>query len=133
VLVGLVMATPMSWGRTFAQIGGGLALLVPMQALGVVADMLKTAALDLGGAVSAALASEGYADIAGAAGEAALKHAQAQLAAHGLGLEAIALMYQFGYLILPPVGAVIVWILFNRRFIEALTGRLAEPPRVRAV
>jgi hypothetical protein len=133
VLIGLVMATPMSWARTFAQIFGGWLVLLPIQALGVVSDMLKTAAFDLGSAVSTALAAQGYPAVAGAAGDAASRNALAQLAAHGLKPEIVALMYQFGYLILPPVSAVFVWIVFNRRFIEALTGRGAEPPRAPAV
>ena len=42
------------------------------------------------------------------------------LATHGLTPTLVAGWYQFGYLILPPISAVVLWILMNRRFIEAL-------------
>jgi hypothetical protein len=67
----------------------------------------------------------GYPDAAAAAGARAAGAAQAALVAHGLGAEAIGLWYQFGYLILPPVVPVVIWILLNSRFIESLGVRLA--------
>jgi hypothetical protein len=110
VLIGLTMATPMNWAQTFKRLALGLAVLIPLASFGVVADLLKSLAFD-----------------AGAGGTAAV-------ARHGLGLEAVALIYQFGYLILPAIAPVVVWALQNRRFIEAATHRsFAEPVPVTAV
>lgn len=93
---GLVMATPLSWRQRLVQIGTGLAVLWLTQAFGVVAEAFKVLGLQL---------PEGTAKM------------------HELGysLEAIALAYQFGYLILPPLVPAMLWILFNRPFIEELT------------
>ena len=49
------------------------------------------------------------------------------LAGHGLSLDVIALASQFGYLVLPAVVPVALWILMNRRFLEALVGWSGEP------
>jgi hypothetical protein len=125
VLVGLVMATPLDWKRTFAQIGGGLLALIPLQAFSLVGDALKSVGYDLAPAVSAGLSDAGYGVAAMAAGASAAGAAQAVLASHGLTAEVIGLWYQFGYLIVPPIVPVVVWILFNRRFIESLGVRLA--------
>lgn len=125
VLVGLVMATPLDWKRTFAQIGGGLLLLIPLQAFSLVGDALKSVAYDLAPAVAAGLADEGFAQVSGPAGAHAAAAAQAVLASHGLTAEVIGLWYQFGYLIVPPIVPVVAWILFNRSFIESLGVRLA--------
>jgi len=38
-----------------------------------------------------------------------------------------------GYLILPSLVPALLWIVGNRRFIEQLTGRTAEPALSRAV
>jgi hypothetical protein len=125
VLAGLVMATPLDWKRTFAQLGAGLLLLVPAQAFSLVGDALKTVAYDLSAAVASGVTDAGFPLAAAAAGSKATSVAQAALAAHGLGAETIGLWYQFGYLILPPIVPVVTWILFNRRFIESLGARLA--------
>lgn len=132
VLVGLVMATPLDWPRTFAQLGGGLLVIVPMQALSLAFDALKSVGFDLNAAVAAGIIDAGYPQQAHAAGEVALKAAQATLAGHGVGLELAGAAYQFGYLIIPPIVPVVFWILCNRRFIEQLGARLApalEPRR----
>jgi len=125
VLVGLVMATPLDWKRTFAQLGIGLLAMVPVQAFSLVGDALKTASYDLSAAVSAGVTDAGFPDAAVAAGARASGAAQAALALHGLGAEAIGLWYQFGYLFLPPIVPIVIWILLNRRFIESLGARLA--------
>jgi hypothetical protein len=125
VLVGLVMATPLDWKRTFAQIGAGLLALMPLQAFSLVGDALKSVAYDLAPAVTAGVADAGFAEASIPAGARAAGAAQAVLASHGLTAEAIGLWYQFGYLIVPPIVPVVVWILFNRGFIESLGVRLA--------
>ncbi len=96
VLIGLVMATPMTWSRTFVQLAIGAAILIPMQAFGVTTEILKIVAFETGPPGTAALA------------------------AHGVGPTSIALAYQFGYLILPALTPILLWILMNRPFIDAL-------------
>lgn len=109
---GLVMATPLEKWQRLAQIGLGLLVLFLVQTFGVVAEAFKVLGLQL---------PEGTAKM------------------HELGysLEVIALCYQFGYLILPPLVPAVLWILLNRPFIEELTrpadGVSAEPNRETAV
>jgi hypothetical protein len=59
------------------------------------------------------------------AGAIAQQAASSSLASHGLSIDAVGVIYQFGYLILPSVAPIVVWILLNRRFIEALGASLA--------
>ncbi len=123
LLFGLIMATPLNWRRTFLQMGVGYLILLPMQVFGVIGDILKTLAFGIGPAVQAGLADAGFAAQAALGGQAATQYVHAVLAARGLGLDAIALMYQFGYLILPAVVPIAIWIAFNRRFLEGLLQR----------
>jgi hypothetical protein len=52
----------------------------------------------------------------------------------GVSLEAIALSYQFGYLILPALVPAVLWIVCNRPFIESLIcPAVGEPRGERAV
>src|SRR5699024_5826603 len=44
----------------------------------------------------------------------------ATAAAAGVSTELVALFYQFGYLILPAVTPVVLWVLLNRGFIDSL-------------
>jgi hypothetical protein len=100
---GLVMATPLERWQRVAQIAGGVAILWLVQSFGVVAEAFKAIGVDL---------HEGAA-------------AMQQL---GYSLNAIALAYQFGYLILPPLVPAVLWIVFNRAFIEELTRTGATEP-----
>jgi hypothetical protein len=127
LLYGLVMATPLNWRRTFLQLGVGFVVLGAVQTFGLLGDVFKTMAFGVGPAVQAALASMEYAAVAPAAGAAAEQHMHAALAAHGLGPDLIALGYQFGYLVLPAVTPVALWILMNPRFLESLVGWSREP------
>lgn len=125
VLFGLVMATPLDWTRTFLQWIGGALILVPVQAFGLIGDALNSAQRGLASAVMQGLSD--MPDINHAAiPELAMRaqaDAQATLLAHGLGPENLALWFQFGYLILPSLTPVVVWLVFNRNFIEKLTRR----------
>lgn len=107
VLVGLVMATPLNWRLTFAQWIGGWLILVPFQAFGIAAAGLKQLSFESGDALRVMVDNAGFSQ------------------------ELIAYCYQLGYLMLPPVVPVIVWILFNRSFVEKIAGpvftRTAEP------
>ena len=109
VLVGLVMATPLEARRRWLQLLAGWAILIPLQALGLIGDVLKLVMFRTG-----------------EAGEAAL-------AAHAISANVIALWYQFAYLILPAISPVVIWILFNRDFIEAIRRVVKEPGPGRAV
>ena len=120
VLVALSIATPVSWKRTGLQILLGVPILMAIQAFGVVGDVLKQIAFDFGALVHGGLLEAGYAAVAPAAAANAQAAATAVLATHGLTATAVGGWYQFGYLILPPISAVVLWILMNRRFIERL-------------
>lgn len=127
LLYGLIMATPLTWRRTFAQLALGWLVLVLVQSFGLIGDVLNTMADGVGPAVQAALAAMDYAAVAPAAGASAKQHMLAALQAHGLEQNLIALAYQFGYLVLPAVTPVALWIMMNRRFLEQLVGWDGEP------
>jgi hypothetical protein len=101
--VALALATPISPPRRFAQSAIALLLVWLVQAIGLVTGALRLVVFDSG--------------------------AQAASAAAGAGLspEAVALCYQFAYLILPAVAPAVLWILLNRPFIESLGRVQAEP------
>lgn len=103
ILLALVMATPLTWRRTFLQLGIGLVVLVPAQAFGIAGEILLQLSYNFGDAVKAAVESAGASQYL------------------------IAFWYQFGYLILPPIVPVVAWILMNRRFIESIAGPFREP------
>jgi len=105
LFAGLVLATPLSRRQRFAQITGGAGLIWLAQTFGVVAESLKSVSLD-----------------AGPAGIDAVHRA-------GVPLEAIALSYQFGYLILPALVPAALWIVCNRPFIESLIRLEAGEPK----
>lgn len=100
---GLAMATPLSTRRRLLQFVLAFALIWLCQAFGIVAESLKILAFDAGDSGAAAIARA------------------------GLGPNAIALAYQFAYLVLPAVVPVALWIGLNRDFIERLVGRGGEP------
>jgi hypothetical protein len=96
LFAGLVLATPLTrWQRVW-QIALGCAVIWVAQAAGVVAESLKVVGLD-----------------AGQPGIEALQRA-------GIPLNAVALAYQFGYLILPVLVPAVLWIVCNRPFIQEL-------------
>ena len=110
LFAGLVLATPLSRAQRAAQIAGGAILIWLAQTFGVVAESLKSVGID-----------------AGDAGAEAMHRA-------GVPLEAVALSYQFGYLILPALVPAVLWIVCNRPFIESLVRPpVGEPTGERAV
>lgn len=102
LFTGLTLATPMAVRRRLVQILIGYAALVPVQAWGVFWQVMRTVGLDLGEPGTEAVRQAGF------------------------NLELIALCYQFGYLILPSVTPVVIWVLGNRAFLERLIAR--RPP-----
>jgi hypothetical protein len=104
LFAGLVLATPLTrWQRT-RQIALGAVVIWIAQAFGVVAESLKAVGLD-----------------AGPPGIDALHRA-------GIPLNAVALAYQFGYLILPALVPAVLWIVCNRPFIQDLIRREDTEP-----
>ncbi|NCT66787.1 MAG: hypothetical protein GXC76_03980 [Rhodanobacteraceae bacterium] len=100
---GLAMATPLSSRRRLVQMALAFALIWLCQAFGMVGEALKALAFDAGAEGAAAIASV------------------------GLPPDAIAFVYQFGYLILPAVVPAALWIGLNRDFIERLVRAGGEP------
>jgi hypothetical protein len=100
---GLAMATPLTVRRRLIQFAVALAVIWTSQAFGIVAESLKALAFDAGDSGAAAVARAGLAP------------------------DAIALAYQFGYLILPAVVPAALWIGLNRAFIEELVRPGGEP------
>lgn len=100
---GLAMATPTSIRRRTFQFVIALSVIWLAQAVGVIAESFKMLAFN-----------------SGAAGASAISTA-------GISPDTIALAYQFGYLILPAVVPVALWIGLNRAFIELLVHPVEEP------
>ena len=119
---GLVVASTDTWRRTFLQWGVGLAVLAVTSALGVAMEALYTIRDGTGNAVAAALAGEDFGALAAQAGQAANAFIAQRFDAAGINVEVLALVRQFGYLILPPVVPIVLWILLNRPFLESLVG-----------
>jgi hypothetical protein len=104
LFAGLVLATPLTRWRRTRQIALGCVVIWIAQAFGVVAESLKAVGLD-----------------AGQPGAEALQHA-------GIPPDAVALAYQFGYLILPVLVPAVLWIVCNRPFIEELIRPIGGEP-----
>ena len=100
---GLAMATPITIRRRLAQFAIALSVMWLAQAFGVIAESFKMLAFDSAAAGANAIVGAGIAP------------------------DSIALAYQFGYLILPAVMPVALWIGLNRAFIESLVHPVAEP------
>lgn len=96
VLVGLVMATPLRGIQRLWQIALGTFVLTLVQTFGTVFDVLKNVALRTGDVGAKAIADA------------------------GISIDLIAFCYQFGYLVLPAIVPVILWVAFNQSFIRAL-------------
>ena len=98
LLFGLVMASGVSFLRKLAVLLGGYAAVMLIQVWGVVWQSLKMMAFNFG---------EDTAQIISDA---------------GISNELIALCYQLGVLILPPLVPIIIWVLANWTLIEQFTG-----------
>ena len=100
---GLVMAVPLSIRRRLFQFAVALMVMWIAQAMGVVAESLKVLAFNSGAAGANAITAAGIAP------------------------DPVALAYQFGYLILPAVTPIALWLGLNRDFIESLVHPAEEP------
>lgn len=103
LFAGLVMASPIGAARRLKQFAIGLPILWLVASWGLFFDVLMKVMFQ-----------------SGPMGMAVLQQA-------GWNADAVALGYQFGYLILPTVVPVTLWIALNRSFLEALIGWREEP------
>jgi hypothetical protein len=115
VLVGLVMATPLKNRQRALQIGVGIVVLIGVQVFGTVFDALVSMGIKpptklamLAGSPEAAAMLAPYLD-----------HVKAMTIAT-VPANVIAFAYQFGYLVLPAISPVILWMAFNQAFIKSL-------------
>ena len=97
------MATPLTIRRRLFHFAVAFAVIWMAQSLGIIAETFKMLAFDSGASGANAVTSAGIAP------------------------NTIALAYQFGYLILPAVVPVALWIGLNRPFIESLVHPVEEP------
>lgn len=103
LLFGLTMATDLALLKKLLVVAVGYAVVLGVQTWGVFWEVLKTLAFDFGPEATAAVTNA------------------------GVPLEAVALCYQLGVLILPPLAPVIVWVVGNRREIERFAARGRGP------
>lgn len=99
---GLLLASPGSERQKWIRWLTGFAILVLVQVWGVSFDILKSLLFNMEPAISASL---GFSD---------------------LQKELVVLGYQFGYLILPAVAPLVIWIGFHQDFIAELAPGLRE-------
>ena len=100
---GLAMAIPLTIRRRLVQFAIALIVIWLTQAFGVVAETLKILAFDSGSPGATAVTAAGIAP------------------------DPVALAYQFGYLILPAVTPIALWVGLNRDFVESLVHPAEEP------
>jgi hypothetical protein len=98
LLFGLVMASSASLLRKLVILLGGYVIVMLIQVWGVVWQSLKMLAFNFGGEAHQVVANAGISD------------------------EVIALCYQLGVLILPPLVPIILWVLANWSLVEQFTG-----------
>ena len=100
---GLIVSTPLPAKRRMIQLLLALIIIMLVQVWGSVWETMRTLAFDFGDPGAAALAKTGVPPTV------------------------IAFCYQLGYLILPAITPVILWIALNRDFIEGLIRAGSEP------
>lgn len=98
LLFGLIMASGQRLWRKLLVLLGGYLVIMGVQVWGVFWQSLKTLAFNFGPAAQQAVTDSGVSE------------------------SLIALCYQLGVLILPPLAPVIVWVLGNWREVEQYTG-----------
>ena len=92
----LLLASPGSENEKWSNWLIGVVLLFAVVIFGVITDLLKTLALDL------------------------RVHTEMVIPVSAWGRELIAIGYQFGYLILPPVAPVVIWLVHFRDYVPRL-------------
>jgi hypothetical protein len=109
LFAGLVMAAPIESRQKLKQFAVGIPVLLLVVSWGAVFDALYLLQFQ-----------------AGPLGEAALLQG-------GVSPNFVAMGYQFGYLILPPVVPIVLWIGLNSEFLQELVEFTREPPEPPAV
>ncbi len=104
LVAGLTIATPLTGLRRTLNLLAVFLVVVLVQAWGVTWEAFRSITFELG------------------------EPGAAVVAASGLKPEVIALAYQFGYLVLPAVVPVALWVVMNRPFIEGVVSYGTEPP-----
>ncbi len=99
----ILLATPGKEGEKWFHWIVGMLILFVAQLWGVCFDILKTLLFTMGQDIASQM------------------HFDAQWQ-----LDAVALGYQFGYLVLPAVAPIVIWIAFHRPFIATLAPGLAQ-------
>lgn len=102
LLFGLVMGSDVSWKRKAGILTIGYVAILAVQVWGVVFQSLKMLAFNFGSQSHQVLLGLGISDTV------------------------IALGYQLGTLILPPLAPIFVWVLTNRPLVEQFVGWKAE-------
>ena len=115
VLAGLVMATPLSGARRALQLFSGIFVLLGVQIFGTVFDALKQMGVKQPDALSMTAGSQGDAEML----RPFLDQVR-EMTLSAVSADVIAFGYQFGYLVLPAIMPVILWVLFNQAFIRGL-------------
>lgn len=105
LFAGLVMAAPITGRQVLKQFAVGVPVLWLVISWGAVFDALYLLQFR-----------------AGPLGQAALQQA-------GIATDVIGLGYQFGYLVLPPVIPIVLWIALNSAFLQELVEFTREPPK----
>lgn len=100
LLTGLILAVPEPLDSKWTKIAIGLIVLIPMQSWGLSFEILKTLAFSL---------PPEFAN---------------QITDTSFGRNAIALGYQFGYLIMPAVAPLIAWVAMYNGFVATLVPSL---------
>lgn len=97
VMFGLVMSTPMAARRRAIQLLVGFCAVVLVQTWGVCFESLKTAMFSMGPVAGAKIVEAGF------------------------NPTVVAFCYQMGYLVLPSLTPVILWVAMNQEFFSVLT------------
>ena len=98
LLFGLVMGSDVSWLRKLSILLVGYVTVTAVQVWGVVFQSLKMLAFNFGAQTHEIVTAAGVSDAV------------------------IALGYQLGTLILPPLAPIFVWVLMNRKLVEQFVG-----------
>jgi len=98
----LILATPSEEGEKWFRWVSGMLILQFSQAWGVSFDILKSLLFNVGPEVAQALAFSQWQ------------------------MEAVALGYQFGYLVVPAVTPVVVWMAFHSDYLKTLAPNLVQ-------
>ena len=96
LLAAMITAVPATEKQIWLRLGIGAIVLLPIQLGCVCIDIIKTLVFDLG------------------------PDATSNMSFNGFAIDIVALAYQFGSLILPPLSPVVVWVLLHQAYLKEL-------------